>query len=176
MFVAVGLVGAVLLVLFLIFDDVLDGILPDIDWISGPVIGAFLAAFGLFGWTTTEAFDAPSGIAAIVGVGGGVAMGFGAYRLTKALMHSPTDATPTAAALVGREGRVVTGASPGQLGEVLVTMGGQPIKLSAVSDGELVRGVAVVVIDAPSATKVVVQAADLFWGTDHGNLDDPAAT
>jgi len=176
MFIAVGLVGAVLLVLFLVFDDVLDGILPDADWISGPVIGAFLAAFGLFGWTSMEAFDAPSGLAAVIGVGGGIAVGYGAYRLTKALMHSPTDATPTAAALVGREGRVITGASPGQLGEVLVTMGGQPVKLSAVSEGELVRGVAVVVIDAPSATKVVVQSADLFWATDQGNPADSSPT
>ncbi len=176
MFVAVGLVGAVLLVTFLVFDDVLDGILPEADWISGPVLGAFLAAFGLFGWTSTEAFDAPTVLAVIAGVGGGVAMGYGAFRLTKALMHSPTDATPTTKALVGREGRVVTGASPGQLGEILVTMGGQPVKLSAVSDAELMRGLAVVVIDAPSATKVIVQPADLFWATDHGHPGDTEST
>ena len=176
MFVAVGLIGAVLLVLFLLFDDVVDGIVPDVDWISGPVIGAFLAAFGLFGWTSTEAFDAPSWLAAIVGIGGGAVMGYFAYRLSKALVNSPTDATPTAKALVGREGRVVTGASPGQLGEVLVTLGGQSVKLAAVSDGELVRGTSVVVIDAPSATKVIVQAADLFWASDAEISDDTAQT
>ena len=58
MFVVVGLVGAVLLVVFLVLDDVLEGILPDADWISGPALGAFLAAFGLFGWVGQEAFDA----------------------------------------------------------------------------------------------------------------------
>ena len=59
MFVVVGLVGAVLLVAFLLLDDVLEGILPDADWISGPALGAFLAAFGLFGWVGQEAFDLP---------------------------------------------------------------------------------------------------------------------
>lgn len=166
MFIAVGLIGVVLLVLFLVLDDVIDGAVPSVDWISGPVVGAFLAAFGLFGWTTTEAFDAPTGLAVVAGVGGGVALGYGAYRLSKALMHSPTDATPTAAALVGREGRVVTGAVPGRLGEVLLTMSGQPVKVSAVSDDELVRGAPIVVIDVESATKVVVQPADRFWATD----------
>ena len=166
MFVVVGIVGAVLLVLFLVFDDVLDGIVPDADWISGPIIGAFLAALGIVGWTATEAFDAPTWIASIVGAAGGIAIGYGAYRLTRALMNSPTDATPTSAALVGKEGRVITGAAPGQLGEVLVTVSGQAVKLSAVSTDELVRGIAVVVIEAASATKVVVQPADRFWAAD----------
>ena len=166
MFVVVGIVGAVLLVLFLVFDDVLEGVLPDADWISGPVLGAFLAAFGIFGWTATEGFDTSTALSSVVGVAGGIAIGYGAYRLTKALMHSPTDATPNSAALVGREGRVITGAAPGQLGEVLVTIGGQPVKLSAVSEDELVRGVAVVVIEAASATKVVVQPAARFWDAD----------
>ena len=76
MFVVVGLVGAVLLVVFLLLDDVLDGMLPETDWISGPALGAFLAAFGLFGWVAQEAFDAPTPVAAVVGVAGGVGLGW----------------------------------------------------------------------------------------------------
>ena len=166
MFAVVGIVGAVLLVLFLLFDDVLEGVLPDADWVSGPIIGSFLAAFGIVGWTSTEAFDASTWLASVIGVAGGVAIGWFAYRLTKALMRSPTDATPNSAALVGKEGRVITHAAPGRLGEVLVTLGGQPVKLSAVSDDELVRGSTVVVIEAASATKVVVQPVDRFWAAD----------
>jgi len=63
MFVAAGLLGALFLVVFLLFDDVLDGILPDADWISGPAIAAFVAAFGLFGSVAQEGFDAPTGAA-----------------------------------------------------------------------------------------------------------------
>jgi hypothetical protein len=166
MFVVAGIVGVVLLVVFLLFDDVLDGILPDADWISGPILGSFLAAFGIVGWTATEAFEAPAWLASMTGVAGGVAIGYGALRLTRALISLPTDATPNSAALVGKEGRVITGASPGRLGEVLVTVGGQSVKLAAISDDELVRGSSVVVIEAASATKVVVQPADRFWAAD----------
>lgn len=163
MFVVVGVIGAVLLITSLVFDDVLEGVLPDGDWISGPIIGAFLAAFGIAGWAVTDGFDAPGWLASLVGIAAGIALGYAAFLVTRALVHSPTDATPTAGALVGREGRVVTGALPGQLAEVLVRIGGQQIKLAAICDDELARGAAIVVIDAASPTKVVVQPADRFW-------------
>lgn len=47
MFVVIGVIGALLLVSTLVFDDVIDDLIPGLDFLSGPVIGAFLAAFGL---------------------------------------------------------------------------------------------------------------------------------
>jgi NfeD-like C-terminal, partner-binding len=164
MFVAVGLVGAVLLVLFLLLDDVLEGLLPDNDWISGPAIGAFLAVFGLFGWVAQEAFDAPTPVAAAAGIAGGVGLGWFTVRLSKALYHSPTDATPNTASLVGQPARVVTPVRAGGTGEVLVRLGGQPVKLSATSTDELPVGADSVVIAVQSSTRVVVEAATRFWG------------
>lgn len=165
-FAAVGLIGAVLLVLFLVFDDVLDGILPDADWISGPALGAFLAAFGLFGWVAEEGFDAPNAVAVVAGVAGGIGMGWFTTRLAKALMDQPTDATPTARSLVGTEGKVVTAISDGRAGEVMLRLGGQPYKISATADDTLSVGTDVVVVDVASATRVVVQSAARFWELD----------
>ena len=102
---------------------------------------------------------------AMVGVAAGVGLGYLAFRITTALVHSPTDATPTPASLVGREGRVITGALAGRLGEVLVSIGGQQVKLAAICDDELTRGTTIVVVDVASPTKVVVQPADRFWAT-----------
>lgn len=166
MFIAVGVIGTLLLVLFLIFDDVLDGILPDADWISGPALGAFLAAFGLFGWVADEGFDAPPAVAVGAGVAGGFALGWFAYRLSEALWHSPTDETPTAGSLVGKEGRVVNAITAGRSGEILVRLGGQPHKMFATADETLPVGTDVVVIAVESDTKVVVQAASRFWELD----------
>jgi len=166
MFVVVGLVGAVLLLLFLFLDDVLDGILPDADWISGPAIGAFLAAFGLFGWVAQEGFDLPTPAAAVVGVAGGIGLGYFTFRLSRALFHSPTDATPTMASLVGQQAKVVTPVRAGGTGEVLVRLGGQPVKLSATAAEDLPRGTDSVVIAVESSTRVVVEAADRFWALD----------
>jgi membrane protein implicated in regulation of membrane protease activity len=163
MFVVVGVVGAVLLVAFLLLDDFLDGILPDSDWISGPAIGAFLAAFGLFGWVAEEGFDAPTPVAVLAGLGGGFALGWFAYRVSRALLHGPTDATPTTAALLGQEAKVVTPVRAGGTGEVLVRLGGQPVKLSATADEDLPLGTESVVVAVESATRVKVESAVRFW-------------
>lgn len=163
MFVVVGVIGAVLLVVFLLLDDVLDAILPDSEWISGPAIAAFLAAFGLFGWVAEEAFDAPRPIAAMAGVAGGVGLGWLAYRLSRALLHGPTDATPTTAALVGQQARVVTPVRAGGTGEVLVRLGGQPVKLSATAVKDLPLGTEAVVVSVESATRVRVESSEDFW-------------
>lgn len=165
MFVVVGLVGALLLIVFLVFDDVLDAIIPDADWISGPAIGAFLAAFGLFGWVATEAFDAPSAVASVAGVAGGVGLGWFAFKLSRVLHDGPTDPTPNASMLVGKEGRVVTPVRAGGTGEVIVRLAGQPMKLTATADDDLPVGTTAVVVAVTSDTKVVVQAAERFWAS-----------
>lgn len=171
MFAVVGLIGAVLLVVFLVFDDVLDGVLPDADWVSGPALGAFLAAFGLFGWVVDEGLDAPLPVAATAGVVGGVGLGWFTAKLATALMNQPTDATPTARALLGTEGKVVTAISDGRAGEVLLRLGGQPVKMYATADVALTVGTDVVVIDVASDTRVVVQAASRFWEIDPAHPD-----
>ncbi len=173
MFAVVGVIGALLLVAFLLLDDVLEGILPDVDWISGPAVAAFLAAIGLFGWVAEEGFDAPTPVAATVGVAGGIGMGWFAYKLSKALMHSPTDETPRTASLIGREGRIVTAVSAGRVGEVIVRLGGQPVKLSAAASEVLAVGTEVVVIAVESDTRVVVEAATKFWARDPDAIPPP---
>jgi len=164
MFLALGVVGAALLVVFIVFDDVLDAILPDNDWLSGPVLAAFLTAFGILGWAVDSGFDAPRWVAVAGGIGGGLGLGYTAYRITRAVAGMATDATPTPQDFVGREGRVITTVQPDRVGEVLITVGGQPLKLTAVADREIERGAPVVVVDSVSPTKVVVQSAQQFWG------------
>ena len=54
----------------------------------------------------------------------------------------------------------------GGTGEVLVRLGGQPVKLSATAAEDLPRGTDSVVIAVESSTRVVVEAADRFWALD----------
>ena len=163
MFVVIGVIGAVLLVSTLVFDDVIDEIIPDLDFLSGPVIGAFLAAFGLFGWFLDDGLDSAVGPAVLAAIGGGVLFGGLTFRFTRALMHQPTDATPTTESLVGKSGKVVTPIRADGLGEVLVTLGGAATKYTATADADLASGVAVVVIAVESPTKVRVQTETEFW-------------
>ncbi len=159
----VGIVGAVVLVLSLVFDDVLEGLVPEAGWISGPVLGAFAAAFGLAGWVTEATFDTPFVVSVVVAVAGGLALAAFTARVTLALMRSPTDATPTTVAAIGTEGRVVTPVRAGGLGEVVVHLGGQPVKLTATAQVDLAVNTPVTVVAAESPTKVVVEATETFW-------------
>ena len=163
MFIVIGVFGAVLLVSSLLFDDVIDGLVPDLDFISGPVIGAFLAALGLFGWYAGAGLDSGTLVAAAIGAGGGAVFGWFTYRVTKALTDQPTDATPRAETLVGVSGRVVTAVRANGIGEVLVPLGGAPTKVTATADVDLPTGTPVVVVALESPTKVRVQAESDFW-------------
>jgi membrane protein implicated in regulation of membrane protease activity len=163
MFVVIGVIGAVLLVSTLVFDDLIDELIPGLDFLSGPALGAFLAAFGLFGWFLDDGVDSATGVAVIAAIGGGVLFGGLTFRLTRALMHQPTDATPTTASLVGRSGKVVTPIRANGLGEVLVTLGGASTKYTATAEADLAAGIAIVVIAVESPTKVRVQTESEFW-------------
>jgi hypothetical protein len=163
MFVAVGVVGALLLITTLVLDDFIDDLVPGLDFLSGPVIGAFLAAFGLFGWYVDDGIQSTVGVAVGAAAGGGLVFGFGTYRLTRALIRQPTDGTPTATSLVGTAARVVTPIRSGGIGEVLVTLGGAATKFTATANDDLPVGATAVVIAVESPTKLRVQAEAAFW-------------
>ncbi|MEM8619480.1 MAG: NfeD family protein [Actinomycetota bacterium] len=163
MFIIIGIVGAALLLGSLLFDDIVDGLVPDLDFISGPVVGAGLAGFGLFGWFAQAGLDGNATAAVLTAVAGGLVVGYGTYRFTRVLLHQPTDATPTTDSLIGTQARVVTPIEAGRTGEVIVTLGGATTKYTATAEHDLVIGAAAVVVSVESATKVRVEPADEFW-------------
>ncbi|MDW3215043.1 MAG: NfeD family protein [Ilumatobacteraceae bacterium] len=163
MFIVIGIVGAVLLLSSLLFDDVIDGLVPDLDFISGPVIGSFLTAFGLFGWFAGSGVDLPGLVAIVIAAGGGAIFAAFTFKLTDALVNQPTDGTPTTASLIGQTGRVVTPVRADGIGEVLVALGGASTKYTATADTDLATGVPVVVVGVESPTKVRVQSEAEFW-------------
>jgi membrane-bound ClpP family serine protease len=163
MFIVIGVVGAILLLSSLLFDDFIDGLVADLDFISGPVIGAFLAGFGLFGWFFGSGIGVPVFAATVVAIGGGIVIGAATFKFTDALINQPTDATPTTESLIGQSGKVVTPVVANGFGEVLVALGGASTKYTATADSDLPTGSQVVVIAVESPTKVRVQAEIEFW-------------
>lgn len=168
LFMVCGAMGFGLLVLGLVLDDFLDGVFDGLDLdggglLSTPVIGAFLAAFGVAGWAATEA----TGLA-LVGVGAGATTGFLlgwlALRLTSSLTNMATDATPGNRDYLGLIGRVVTPIIGGR-GEVMIRIGGSQRKLTARSESEIGLGDEIVVVEVISASSVgVLPANELFKG------------
>jgi membrane protein implicated in regulation of membrane protease activity len=171
MFVAIGLVGVALFLLAYLADSILDGVieglLPDSEWLSLSAVATLVTAFGFGAAVLQWRFDAPIPVAAAGGLALGVGLAGVSVRWSRALRDMPTDATPSADDLLGRPGRVVTPVPAGSSGEVLVTLGGQPVKLSAVGplagSAELARGADIVVVEVLSPTRVRVEASDAFW-------------
>ncbi|HVM19251.1 MAG TPA: NfeD family protein [Egibacteraceae bacterium] len=161
-FVIIGAVGLALVVVSLIFGDVLDGVLDfahfDVTdgWLSTPVLGAFLAAFGFAGALLLRGLQVSLLGATAGGVAAGVLLSGLTLGMVRALMNMPTDPTPRTADLVGAIGTVVTRIPGDGLGEITVSAAGQRVKLAARSDKPIAYGTTVVVVEVTSPTSVIV--------------------
>lgn len=172
-FFEIGVAGAALLVLGLlldaVFEGLFEGLVPSADWMSLPVVGAALTAFGFGASIAHDQLGAATPLALAAGTALALASGNGAARLTRSAIGMATDGTPTSADLVGTEGRVVTPIDGDRAGEVVVRLAGQPMKLSALategSDAAFASGAEVVVVSVVSPTRVRVMAADHFWAS-----------
>ncbi len=159
-FLIIGLAGLALLVAALVAGEVLDGVLEPIngvlggDLLSTGALAGFLGAFGFIAHAVAPA--AGAGIGSAVGVVGGLLVGAGVGFLTRSLATGRTDGTPSAAALPGLRGTVVTAVPSQGYGEVAVVVAGHPTKLNARSYGALPVGTPVTVVSVISPTAVWV--------------------
>ncbi|MGA5008623.1 hypothetical protein [Streptomyces koyangensis] len=162
LFLGLGIAGIVLLVLSLIFDGVLEGLFGDFldGLLSLPAIAGFVSMLGFGGAIVLGTTGLGVAGATVVGVLAGLATGWVVLKLSKALMRDQTDATPRSADLVGTAGSVVTAIPASGYGEVLVYLGGQPLKLSAKSTAPLARGTEIWVEASLSSTSVSVRPVE----------------
>jgi len=95
-FAVIALAGLILLIFGIlldgVFDAVFNGLFPGTAWLSGPVVGAALAAFGGTGWL----LQAQALLATIPAVGAGVVVAtagaWSTLRLSRTAMGMSTDA------------------------------------------------------------------------------------
>lgn len=160
LFLVMAVGGAALLLLGVLAGDLLDGLFDAIDvgdsgLLSLPVLGTFVSAAGVGGLVGDAAGDGSLPVS-LAGAGvGGFGLGYVAFRLSKAFMDMPTDATLTSGDYQGRIARVVTPIAGGR-GEVLLRVGGSPQKLMAVSEVDIDRGSDAVIIEVLSSSAVRV--------------------
>ena len=162
-FLSLGVAGVALLALALIFDGIFEGLFHGVlgglfeGLLSLPVLAGFTAMLGFTGVIVLETTDLGAGPAAAVGAVPGAVAGWFAWRLSRALMRSETTRTPRSTDLVGTSGSVVTAIPVGGYGEVLLRVGGQPVKFSARSAVPLARGAEIWVEESLSSTAVGVR-------------------
>lgn len=165
-FLGLGIAGIVLLALSLIFDGILEGMLDGVldglfdGLLSLPVIAGFISMLGFGGAIVLGTTGAGTFLATVAGVAAGLVAAWLTWKLSKALMRDQTDATPRGSDLVGTSGSVVTAIPAQGYGEVLLRLGGQPVKYAAKCVTPVARGTEIWVEEALSTTSVAVRPVE----------------
>ncbi|OMQ14823.1 hypothetical protein A7K94_0213840 [Modestobacter sp. VKM Ac-2676] len=161
-FLAVGVVGLLVLVLALVVGEIGELGLGDADGaFSLPAIAAFVGGVGFGGAAVTALLPPlPGGLVVLFAVLGGLVVALplaaAAVKLSSSLRDMPTEPTLTSDRLLGAQGVVVSGVPAGGLGEVRLSVAGQQLKYHARSAVPLPAGTPVYVVDTPSDTSVEV--------------------
>lgn len=145
--------GFGLLLFSIFFDGLLDIAVLDTPYLSGTVIGAFLAGYGLMGMALPEGWGFVVWLVALLPA---LAMAAVAVKLTQWLNGAPRPPSINAAALLGATGVVVSPVFSGAFGEVNLNVAGHLVKYNAKSDQDLPAGTPVHVLDSLSPTSVLV--------------------
>jgi hypothetical protein len=161
-FLIIGAVGLAVILLSLLLGEVVDGLFDAIELdaggiISGPAIGAFLAAFGFGGALTLRATGGGVGTGVLGGAAAGIVVGGLAGLITRSVMRMPTDRTFRSDDLVGVIGTVITRIPDDGLGEITLTHLGHLTKLNARAEQSLPAGRQVVVTAVLSSSAVQVE-------------------
>ncbi|MFE9043773.1 hypothetical protein ACFY9F_19960 [Streptomyces sp. NPDC012421] len=163
-FLGLGIGGLLLLVLSLVFDGVLEGLFDGLGGLDGllslPVVAGFLSALGLTGAVVLGTTGTGAGTATGAGVVAGVGVGWVTWRFSQALLRDTTAPAPRGEDLAGSSGSVVTAVPADGYGEVLLYLGGQPVKYAAKASAPVPRGTEVWVESVLSATSVLVRPVE----------------
>ncbi|WP_432161285.1 hypothetical protein [Streptomyces sp. NRRL F-5630] len=167
-FLVAGVAGLAVLALSLVVDGLLEGLFDGVSFLDGlldglfslPVVAGTVSMLGFTGALTLATTDLGTGAAAGIGLAAGLAAGWLTWRLTRALMGGTTAATPRGTDLVGTSGAVVTAIPTDGFGEVLLSLGGQPVKYAARSTVAVPRGAEVWVEETLSSTAVRVRLVE----------------
>lgn len=156
-----ALVGGVLLLVTVVFDDILGGLLDGFGFDVGgttitPILLGFVGMFGAGGLFATQVLDLHGPQAAIVGVISGIGGAALAGALFGLLKRSESADPFKIADLVGSDAYVSVGIPAGRYGSVLVKAEGQTHEFSATSDVEIAAG-RTVTITGTAGTGVIVR-------------------
>jgi membrane protein implicated in regulation of membrane protease activity len=144
-FAVAALVGGVLLLITVVFDDIVGGLLDGFGFDIGgtsvtPVLLGFIGMFGAGGLFATQVLDLHGGQAAIVGVVSGVAGAAIAAVLFRVLQRSESGEPFALADLVGDSVYVAVAIPANRYGSILAKREGQTHEFAATSDRDVPAG------------------------------------
>ncbi len=160
-FAVAALVGGVLLLIMVVFDDIVGGLLDGFGFDVGgtsitPILLGFIGMFGAGGLFATQILDVHGGQAAIIGVIsgiGGAALAAGLFGLLK---RSETEEPFNLTDLVGGTAYVSVAIPASRFGSILVKAEGQTHEFAATSDQDIPAG-RTVTITGTAGSGVIVR-------------------
>lgn len=161
-FIIIGFIGLGVLLLSVVIGDLFDvsghfdGVL-DSDIFSTAAVASFLGAFGFAGYVA-HAVVGPLWLAIVIGLAVGLAVGYGAIRLTRSLQRDGDTPSLNTSTMVGLPATVISTIPTQGYGEIRINVGGQPLKINARSHLEIPQGTEVWVSGVLSATAVEVRS------------------
>lgn len=159
LFIAIGVVGIVMLVVTLVMDDFFDGVLDALggsEWFTGAAVAGFLGALG-FGGALVDSLTGNRGAAWVVGVVAGLALGVLTGWVTARLRNASSGHAPGAHELVGVTATVATPIPVGGFGTVRLRHGGHLTTMNARCDGPVPAGTQVWIVESISPSAVLVR-------------------
>jgi membrane protein implicated in regulation of membrane protease activity len=144
-FAVAALVGGVLLLITVVFDDIVGGLLDGFGFDVGgtsltPILLGFVGMFGAGGLFATQVLDVHGGQAAVIGIiagVGGAALAGGLFGLLK---RSETEEPFKTTDLVGDSGYVSVAIPANRFGSVLVHVEGQTHEFAATAEQDIPAG------------------------------------
>jgi membrane-bound ClpP family serine protease len=159
-FAVAALVGGVLLLITVVFDDILGGLLDGFGFDIGgtsftPILLGFVGMFGAGGLFATQVLDVHGAQAAIIGVVSGIGGAVLAGTLFGVLRRTESEEPFTLSDLVGGSAYVAVGVPAGRYGSVLVKAEGQTHEFAATADVDIAAGRTVEVIGVAGTGLIV---------------------
>lgn len=163
-FAVAALVGGVLLLITVVFDDILGGLLDGFGFDFGgtsftPILLGFVGMFGAGGLFATQVLDVHGAQAAIIGVISGVGGAVLAGTLFRVLQRTESADPFTLADLVGGTAYVAVAVPAGRHGSVIVRAEGQTHEFAATADADIAAGRTVEVIGVAGTGLIVRDTA-----------------
>jgi membrane protein implicated in regulation of membrane protease activity len=172
-FVVAALIGGVLLLLTVVFDDLIGGLLDGFGFDIGgtsltPILLGFIGMFGAGGLFATQVLDVHGGQAAVIAViagAGGALLAGGLFRL---LQRSETDEPFRMDDLVGVSAYVSVAIPAGRFGSVLVKAEGQTHEFAATADRDVPAGRTVTIAGVAGSGVIVTDEGATAASSDNG--------
>jgi membrane-bound ClpP family serine protease len=144
-FAVSALVGGVLLLITVVFDDVVGGLLDGFGFEFGgtsitPILLGFIGMFGAGGLFATQVLDVHGAQAALIGIVSGIGGAALAAGLFSVLQRSESAEPFGIADLIGDEVYVTVGVPAGRYGTVLAKKEGMTHEFAATADVDIASG------------------------------------